>query len=223
MDISDIFEIYDIKKIDDNGQVLVTLCTTEFRGGAYDKDEDGMLNLKQEIIQNDSIEGDKYQFVLNKNTASAKIVEKKLNKIKLVLSKKGRDIKFERQVIYLDKIKSNLISWFLDSDNEYPFNIDDTPAFILADGYGSATLNGTNYPLTKPQGAIIKVLYRSYINETSLMLSIDILLQAEELLRGDGIQDRLQGDKISDIFKSNRRASNALIIRKGQSHYRLNL
>jgi len=64
MDISDIFEIYDIKKIGDNGQVLVTRCTTEFRGGAYDKDEDGMLNLKQEIIQNDSIEGDKYQFVL---------------------------------------------------------------------------------------------------------------------------------------------------------------
>jgi len=223
MDISDIFEIYDIKKIDDNGQVLVTLCTTEFRGGAYDKDEDGMLNLKQEIIQNDSIEGDKYQFVLNKNTASAKIVEKKLNKIKLVLSKKGRDIKFERQVIYLDKIKSNLISWFLDSDNEYPFNIDDTPAFILADGYGSATLNGTNYPLTKPQGAIIKVLYRSYINETSLMLSRDILLQAEELLREDDIPGRLQGDKISDIFKSNRRAAKALIIREGQSHYRLNL
>ena len=35
MDISDIFEIYDIKKIGDDGQVLVTLCTTEFRGGGY--------------------------------------------------------------------------------------------------------------------------------------------------------------------------------------------
>ena len=47
--------------------------------------------------------------------------------------------------------------------------------------------------------------------------------EAEELLRGDGIQDGLQGDKISDIFKSNRRVAEALIIREGQSHYRLNL
>ena len=223
MDISDIFEIYDIKKIDDNGQVLVTRCTIAYRGGDYKRNNDGFLIFKQEGIDNKSIEEDKYQFVLNKNTASAKIVEKKLNKIKLVLSKKGRDIKFERQVIYLDKVKSNLISWFLDSDNEYPFNIDDTPAFILADGYGSATLNGVNYALTKPQGAIIKVLYRSFLNKTPLMLSKDILLQAEELLSEDDIQSRLEGDKISDIFKSNRRASDALIIRKGQSHYRLNL
>ena len=106
MDISDIFEIYDIEKIDDNRQVLVTRCTTEYRSNDYEVNTDGLLNLKREIIQNDSIEGDKYQFVLNKNTASAKIVEKKLNKIKLVLSKKGPDIKFERQVIYLDKVKS---------------------------------------------------------------------------------------------------------------------
>ena len=223
MDISDIFEIYDIKKIGDNGQVLVTLCTTEYKGGAYDVDEDGMLILKQVPIENDSIEGDKYQFVLDKNTASANIVEEKLDKVQSVLSKKGPDIKFERQVIFLDKIKSNLISWFSDNDNEYPFDIDNKPAFILADGYGSATLNGTNYPLTKPQGAIIKVLYRSYINETSLMLSRDILLQAEELLREDDVSVKIEGDKISDIFKSNRRASDALIIRERKSHYRLNL
>ena len=223
MDISDIFEIYDIKKIGGDGQVLVTLCTTEFRGGGYDVDENGLLILKQVPIESNSIEGDKYQYVLDKNTESATIVEEKLNKVQSILNKKGPDIKFERQVIFLNKIKSNLISWFSDNDNEYPFDIDETPAFIIADGYGSATLNGTNYPLTKPQGAIIKVLYRAYINGTSLMLSRDIMLQAEELLRGDGIQDGLQGDKISDIFKSNRRVAEALIIREGQSHYRLNL
>ena len=55
------------------------------------------------------------------------------------------------------------------------------------------------------------------------MLSKDILLQAEELLKEDGYPANLEGDKISDIFKSNGRASNALMIRKGQSHYRLNL
>ncbi len=223
MDISDIFEIYDIKEIGDNGQVLVTLCTAEFRGGGYEEDENGLLILKQVPIENDSIEGDKYQFVLDKNTASANIVEEKLNKVQSILDKKGPDIKFERQVIFLDKIKSNLISWFSDNDNEYPFDIDNKPAFILADGYGSATLNGTNFPLTKPQGAIIKVLYRSSLNKTPFMHSRDILLQAEELLSGDGISGNIEGDKISDIFKSNRRASEALIIREGQSHYRLNL
>ena len=223
MDISDIFEIYDIKKIGGDGQVLVTLCTTEFRGGGYDVDENGLLILKQVPIESNSIEGDKYQYVLDKNTESATIVEEKLNKVQSILNKKGPDIKFERQVIFLNKIKSNLISWFLDNDNEYPFDIDETPAFILADGYGSATLNGTNFPLTKPQGAIIKVLYRSFLNKTPLMLSKDMLLQAEELLSEDDVSVKIEGDKISDIFKSNRRASEALIIREGQSHYRLNL
>ena len=55
------------------------------------------------------------------------------------------------------------------------------------------------------------------------MLSKDMLLQAEELLSEDGILVKLEGDKISDIFKSNRGASEALIIRERQSHYRLNL
>ena len=33
MDISDIFEIYNIKKIGDDGQALVTQCTTEYNSG----------------------------------------------------------------------------------------------------------------------------------------------------------------------------------------------
>ena len=53
-----------------------------------------------------------YQYVLDKNTVSATIVEEKLNKIQSILNKKGPDIKFERQVTFLNKIKSNLIlSW----------------------------------------------------------------------------------------------------------------
>ncbi len=46
MDISDIFEIYDIKKIDDNGQVLVTRCTTEYRSNEYEVNTDGLLNFR---------------------------------------------------------------------------------------------------------------------------------------------------------------------------------
>ena len=223
MDISDIFEIYDIKIIGDEGQVLVTRCTTEFRGGGYQVDEDGLLILNQTLIENDSIEGDKSQYVLDKNIASATNIENKLSKVQSILDKKGPDIKFERQVIFLNKVKSNLISWFLDNDNEYPFDIDENPAFILARGYDSATLNGTNYRLTKSQGAIIKVLYNSYLNKTPLMLTKEILLQAEELLIEDGISTYIEGDKISDIFKSNRDALKALIVRNGQSHYCLNL
>ena len=83
MDISDIFEIYNIKKIGD-GQVLVTQCTTEYKGGAYEENEDGLLNFKQELIGNDTIEGDKFKYVLDKNTVSANIVENKLDKVKSI-------------------------------------------------------------------------------------------------------------------------------------------
>ena len=156
-------------------------------------------------------------------TSGATIVEEKLNKVQSILNKKGPDIKFERQVIFLNKIKSNLISWFLDNNEDYPIDIDDRPALVLANEYGSATLNGINYPLTKPQGAIIAVLYRSHQAGVPFMLSKDMLLQAEELLSEDDVSVKIEGDKISDIFKSNRRASDALIIRDRKSHYRLNL
>jgi hypothetical protein len=223
MDISVIFEIYDIKIIGDEGQVLVTRCTTEFRGGGYQVDEDGLLIFNQTLIENDSIEGDKFQYVLEKNIASVINVEKKLSKVKSILDKKGPDIKFERQVIFLDKVKSNLISWFLDNDNEYPFDIDVNSAFILARGYGSATLNGKNYPLTKPQGVIIKILYDAYMIKVPWMLTQEILQQANEILSIDGDTNFIESDKISDIFKSNRDALKALIVRNGQSHYRLNI
>ena len=84
MDISDIFEIYNIKKIGDDGQALVTQCTTEYNSGAYEENEDGLLNFKQELIENNTIEGDKFKYVLDKNTASANIVENKLDKVKSI-------------------------------------------------------------------------------------------------------------------------------------------
>ena len=223
MVISGTFEIYEIFSADAGTFVCVKKLTTRYEGGDYDRYEDGSLKLHQDVVDINTISGDRDKYVLSKNIASAKFVENKIKKRQQILSKKGRDIKLERHVDYLDLVKSNLISWFLDNDKIYPINLDNRPAFILADGYGSATLNGVNYALTKPQGAIISVLYRSHLNETPLMLSKDILLQAEELLSEDNVSVKIEGDKISDIFKSNRRASEALIIREGQSHYRLNL
>ena len=223
MDITEIFEIYNIKELNDDGQVLITRCTTEYKGGEYDRKTDGFLNYRQEIIENNSIDGNKHNYVLRKNIESVELVEKRLEMIHSVLSKKGPDIKFERQVRYLDKIKSNLISWFVDNDHKYPSSIDSRPSFILAKGNGSATLNGKNYPLTKYQGAVIQVLYRAHLNRTPYMQTQEIFHQINENLSDDGNSNCPEGDKISDIFKSNREASAALIKRKGQSHYCLNL
>ena len=223
MDISGIFEIYEIFSADDGTFVCVKKLTTRYEGGDYDRYEDGSLKLHQDVVDINTISGDRDKYVLSKNIASAKFVENKIKKRQKILSQKGRDTKLERQLYYLNLVKSNLISEFLDKDEKYPINLDNRPAFILADGYGSATLNGVNYALTKPQGAIIAVLYRSHQAGVPFMLSKDMLLQAEELLSEDDISVKLEGDKISDIFKSNRRASDALIIRERKSHYRLNL
>jgi hypothetical protein len=221
MDITEIFEIYICPGNDYSTPIVKR--TTQYCQGDYQRAEDGSLMFNQDFVNPDDIQGDKKKFVKEQNVKTAKLLESHIRPIKFTLQKKGSDIKFERQLAYLDLVKSNLISWFIDHKLKYPINLNEKPAIILADGFGSATLNEINYPLTKAQGAIIKVLYNSYLNNTPFMLSKDILLQAEELLFEVGISTYIEGDKISDIFKSNRDALKALIVRQGQSHYRLNI
>ena len=67
------------------------------------------------------------------------------------------------------------------------------------------------------------VLYRAHLDGTPYMDTQEIFHQINEILSEDGITNLVKGDKISDIFKSNREASAALIKRKGQSHYCLKL
>jgi hypothetical protein len=220
MNITDTFEIYDLMYTDDPTVFSVVSRTTNYNWGMYEKGEDGLLIYEQDFVARNTITGDENKFILDKNKDSAKFVEKKIKNRLKVLSQKQHDNKLEKQLHYLNLVKSDLISWFLDKDIKYPINLDNRPAFILSEGNCSATLNGKNYALSFHQGAIIRVLYESYWHGTPLLLSQVILEKASELLTGD---DYIESDKISDVFKNNKTALNALIIKEGQSHYRLNL
>jgi hypothetical protein len=223
MNITYTFEIYDFEYTDDPTVFSVVRRTTNYNWGMYDKGEDGLLIYEQDFVERNTITGDENKFILEKNKDSAKFVEKNIKSRSKVLSQKGRDDKLEKQLHYLSLVKSDLISWFLDKDAKYPINLDNRPAFILAEGNSSATLNGNNYLLSVHQGAIIKILYDAYLNDTPKLISSDIIVFANDILSESGEGDSIESDKMSDIFKSNDAALNALIVKEGQSHYRLNL
>ena len=223
MDISDTFEIYEILSADDGTFVCVKKLTTRYKGGDYDRYEDGSLKLHQDVVDINTISGDRDKYVLSKNIASAKFVENKIKKRQQILSKKGRDIKLKRQLHYLNLLKSNLISWFLDNDKKYPINLDNRPAFILAEGNSSATLNGICYALSVHQGAVIWVLYEAYKIGTPKLSGVEILMRSEIKLLTKDEREYIGSIRISDVFKSNKSAYKALIIKEGKSHYRLNL
>ena len=221
MDITEIFEIYICPG--NNYSTPIIKRTTQYHQGDYQRAEDGSLMFNQDFVNPDDIQGDKKKFVKEQNVKTAKLLESHIRPIKLTLQKKGSDIKFERQLAYLDLVKSNLISWFIDHKLKYPINLDEKPSFILADSLDSATLNGINYPLTLHQGAIISALYNARVKNAENLSNSSLLEKANNLLLEIDEHDYIQSDKVSDVFKNNKGTRDALIVKVGKSHFRLNL
>ena len=223
MNINDTFEIYDFRYTNDPTVFSVVRRTTNYNWGMYKTGKDGLLIYEQDFVERNTITGDKNKFILEKNKDSAKFVEKNIKKRLKVLSQKQHDDKLEKQLYYLNLVKSDLISWFLDKDEKYPINLDNRPAFILAEGNSSATLNGICYALSVHQGAVIWVLYEAYKIGTPKLSGVEILMRSEIKLLTKDEREYIGSIRISDVFKSNKSAYKALIIKEGKSHYRLNL
>jgi hypothetical protein len=221
MDITEIFEIYICQG--NNYSAPVIKQTTQYRQGDYQRAEDGSLMFNQDFVNPDDIQGDKKKFVKEQNEKTAKLLESRIKPIKATLQKKGSDIKFERQLAYLDSVKSNLISWFIDHKLKYPINLDEKPSFILSKKLDSATLNGINYPLSLHQGAIISALQDAKIKNIENLSNSTLLEEANEILLKINENDYIQSDKVSDVFKNNKGTRDALIVKVGKSHFRLNL
>jgi len=127
--------------------------------------------------------------------------------------------KLKKQSIIISDYISAFNYWFRNNNVIVPHSLLDS--FHMSDENSSATLNNINYKLTDHQGAIIRALYNAYLNSIPLIAGKELLHNAgNELLSGD---DYIESDKISDIFKSNKSARVALIVKEGKSHYRLNI
>jgi len=129
--------------------------------------------------------------------------------------------KYVEQARFLAHVIEDLRLWLDKAKVKYPKIT--RKYFTFSPEYSSVTKHGINYPLTRPQAAIIQVLYIAHMHRTEHLNSREIFHQANDYLSRDGDKDFIESVKISDVFKSHKKTYSALITRDGQSHYRLNL
>jgi hypothetical protein len=187
--------------------------TADYMNRDYNTND--LLNFKQKPVKNSDIESD-----VDENLKTWKTIHSDWN----TLFENQREIpqaKYVEQSRFLEHVIEQLRLWFDKADVKYPKFT--RKYFTFSPEYSSVTKHGINYPLTKPQAAIIQVLYLAHMHRTEHLLSREIFHQANEYLSPDGDENSIESDKISDIFKSNKKAYASLIKRDGQSHYRLNL
>ena len=208
-----VYKIYTTLKGTPEDMPMYNELTADYINRNYSHDD--LLVFKQDIVKNSEIKSD-----VNENLKTWGKIHADWN----VLFDTQREMphaKYIEQTRFLENVIEELRLWFEKADIKYPKIT--RKYFIFSPEYGSVTKHGINYPLTKPQAAIIRVLYEAYTAGTEHLLSHEIFRQANEYLSPDGDENFIESDKISDVFKSNKKTYTALIKRQGQSHYRLNL
>ena len=177
--------------------------------------DDGLLVFKHNIVKNIDIESD-----ANENLKTWETIHVDWNAL-FDTQREMPQAKYIEQTRFLEHVIEDLRLWFDKAKIKYPEII--RKHFTFSPEFTSVSKHGINYPLTKPQAAIIRVLYEAYTAGTEHLLSREIFRQANDYLSPDGDENFIESDKISDVFKSNKKTYSALIKRQGQSHYRLNL
>jgi len=208
-----VYKIYTTLKDTPEDMPMYNELTADYINRNYS--EDGLLVFKQDLVKNSEIKSD-----VNENLKTWGEIHVDWN----VLFDTQREMphaKYIEQTRFLENVIEELRLWFEKADIKYPKIT--RKYFTFSPEYGSVTKHGINYPLTKPQAAIIRVLYEAYTAGTEHLLSRKIFDHANDYLSPDGDENFIESDKISDVFKSNKKTYTALIKRQGQSHYRLNL
>lgn len=208
-----VYKIYTTLTGTPDNMPMYNQCTADYVDRVYDTND--LLVYNQNTVNNSDIESD-----VDENLKTWKTIHSDWN----TLFKNQREMpqaKYVEQARFLAQVIEDLRLWLDKAKVKYPKIT--RKNFIFSPEYGSVTKHGINYPLTKPQAAIIRVLYEAYTAGTEHLLSRDIFDHANDYLNPDGDENFIESDKISDVFKSHKKTYSALIKRDGQSHYRLNL
>lgn len=208
-----VYKIYTTLTGTPENMPMYKVFTADYVDRVYNTND--LLVYNQDTVKNSDIESD-----VDENLKTWKTIHSDWN----TLFENQREIpqaKYVEQSRFLAHVIEDLRLWFDKAKVKYPKIT--RKYFKFSPEYTSVTKHGINYRLTKPQAAIIRVLHEAYLAGTEHMLSHEIFHHANDYLSPDGDDDFIESDKISDVFKSNKKNYSALIKREGQSHYRLNL
>ena len=181
-----------------------------------DAENDYTINTKENHITDQNIDFEKDS--KDQNSKEVIAVMEARSKYRGLKTKMPDSTKVQRRLQVLENIYWNFLEWFQDNNFPFPENIrpiGNTEGFAYLEDYSSVWIKGVPYNLTVVQSGVIKVLHDAYKDRRPYLNFSTIR---------NGCEANTNADKMSDIFKTNKEAMHALIVRdRSRNQYMLNI
>jgi hypothetical protein len=203
------FRLYEVRE-DGEGIDLILYMVD------LDAKNDYTIGTKENHITDQNIDFEKDS--KDQNSKEVKVVMEARSKYRGLKTQMPNSTKVQRRLQVIENIFWHFFEWFQDNSFPLPENIrpiGNTEEFAHLQDYSSVWLKDVHYNLTVVQSGVIKVLHeahkerRPYLNFSTIR---------------SGCEAHTNADKMSDIFKTNKEAMHALIVRdRSRNQYMLNI
>ena len=181
-----------------------------------DAENDYTIGTKEKHIAGQDIDFKKVS--KDQNSKEVKVVMEARSKYRGLKTQMPNSTKVQRRLQAIENIFWHFFEWFQDNSFPLPENIrpiGNTEEFAHLQDYSSVWLKDVHYNLTLVQSGVIKVLHDAY-KDRRLYLNFSTIRSECEA--------HTNADKMSDIFKTNKEAMHALIVRdRSRNQYMLNI
>lgn len=203
------FRLYEVRE-DGEGINLILYIVD------LDAENDYTINTKENHITDQNIDFEKDS--KDQNSKEVKVVMEARSKYRGLKTQMPNSTKVQRRLQAIENILWHFFEWFQDNSFPLPENIrpiGNTEEFAHLQDYSSVWLKDVPYNLTVVQSGVIKVLHEAYKDRRPYLNFSTIRSECEA---------RTNADKMSDIFKMNKEAMHALIVRdRSRNQYMLNI
>jgi hypothetical protein len=181
-----------------------------------DAKNDYTIDTREKHVTGQNVDFEKVS--IDQNSKEVIVVMEARSKYQGLKTKMPDSTKVQRRLQVLENIYWNFLAWFEGNDLPLPENIrpiGNTEEFAHLEDYSSVWIKGVTYNLTVVQSGVIKVLHEAHKNRRPYLNFSTIISRCEA---------PTNADKMSDIFKTNKEAMYALIVRdRSRNQYMLNI
>jgi len=172
MSFLDTFKLYDRDMPDEQGNLQIIAECFYYQSGNFQTTNDGRVDCTDELIPYIGENVDEHILNHNNNTFGRLLNDEQL--ILKYLEDYSDSPKYQQQKRYVSDIKSYFRYWYAQKDINPP-----EKGFYHSDDYRHLRLDGADYYPTAKQTAIIEILHRNYLNDTSDISQQFIITQME--------------------------------------------
>ena len=181
-----------------------------------DAENDYTLDTREKHITEQDVDFEKVS--IGQNSKEVIAVMEARSKYRYLKNKMPDSTKVQRRLQAIENIHWHFFEWFQDNSFPLPENIrliGNAEEFAHLEDYSFVWIKGIPYNLTVVQSDVIKVLHEAYKDRRPYLNFSTIK---------SGCEAHTNADKMSDIFKMNKEAMHALIVRdRSRNQYMLNI